>query len=581
MPGKVLICSFRGFVVKLTGPIMIVTVFLINNHYAPLYGQQGPERPTRQSSLAAFSSGDYEKALIQFRQLLSIYPGDPLYKYYSGICLVQLERDPEQAATLLRQAQAGSSSVSNVPPDVLFWLGRSQQLSGLFDEALLSFRLFSDRAGRKVARDMEVQKFITQCESRLGSLPRKKDVPAESPPAADPVSVPPAKSEKEAENETKVVVKAQEEVRPLDRNFDMLLSEAVDYQREADSLEKLAEQRALAPLQDRSERSVTESIRAKADSLQNIASGRFAEAQEKMNSVNFTGESTKAAISSDTAADKPAPEPQTKNANIGDQVIAGNSKLNDGVTERVDAGEVNSVQVRKKTADFYMVFDVREGDQGLTGGSIEINPELPPGLIYRIQVAVFRNPVAVSYFKGITPVYGLKPSGSTLTTYYAGLFRKHADAAIALKTVRQKGFKDAFIASFLSGKAVTPERAASLEKEWAAIPLMSAEITQPDQSDTIPPTLAFRVVVIRDSKPVDADKLTELKKIAGSRGLDTYLLENGEIVYLIGMFITWESAEEYASLLVRNGYRDAKTGAWLGKKEIPVETARQLFEKIE
>ena len=72
-----------------------------------------------------------------------------------------------------------------------------------------------------------------------------------------------------------------------------------------------------------------------------------------------------------------------------------------------------------------------------------------------------------------------------------------------------------------------------------------------------------------------------IKKISESRGLEIITLNDGNIVYLIGKFITFESAEEYADLLTRNGYRDAKVVAWLGKKEIPVETAKQLFEKLE
>jgi hypothetical protein len=63
--------------------------------------------------------------------------------------------------------------------------------------------------------------------------------------------------------------------------------------------------------------------------------------------------------------------------------------------------------------------------------------------------------------------------------------------------------------------------------------------------------------------------------------LDTETLTNGTVVYLIGKFITFESAEDYAGLLVRNGYRQAKVSAWLGKKEIPVETARELFKRLE
>ena len=100
-------------------------------------------------------------------------------------------------------------------------------------------------------------------------------------------------------------------------------------------------------------------------------------------------------------------------------------------------------------------------------------------------------------------------------------------------------------------------------------------------SDTIPPTLAFRVEVARSLKPMKPDALEALKAMAGSRGLDILHLSDGNNVYLIGKFITFESAAEYADLLIRNNYRGAKVVAWLGNKEVPVETARQLFNDLE
>ena len=86
---------------------------------------------------------------------------------------------------------------------------------------------------------------------------------------------------------------------------------------------------------------------------------------------------------------------------------------------------------------------------------------------------------------------------------------------------------------------------------------------------------------MRTLKPVKEDVVEGIRKMAGTRGLDIQTLEDGKIAYLIGKFITFESAAEYADLLIRNGYRETKVVAWLGKKEIPVETARQLFENIE
>jgi hypothetical protein len=66
--------------------------------------------------------------------------------------------------------------------------------------------------------------------------------------------------------------------------------------------------------------------------------------------------------------------------------------------------------------------------------------------------------------------------------------------------------------------------------------------------------------------------------MAGNRGFEVINADDGTFVYLIGKFITFESASEYAGLLNRNGYREAKVAAYLGNREIPLETARQLFE---
>ena len=97
---------------------------------------------------------------------------------------------------------------------------------------------------------------------------------------------------------------------------------------------------------------------------------------------------------------------------------------------------------------------------------------MPPGLIYRIQLAVFRNPVAPSYFKGITPVYGFKVTGTDKTNYYAGMFRRSADAKKALLQVKETGFRDAFIVALSDNKPVSADRAAVLENEWGMKPFV-------------------------------------------------------------------------------------------------------------
>jgi len=229
----------------------------------------------------------------------------------------------------------------------------------------------------------------------------------------------------------------------------------------------------------------------------------------------------------------------------------------------------------------FSVFEVLDKPVTDPKEKVSIDPVVPPGLIYRIQIAVFRNPVAPVYFKGVTPINGFKLAGTDKTIYYAGLFRRSADASKALTKVKAKGFKDAFVVALSNKKTVSADRAAALEKEWGKKPLMMiSENTTEAAADTVPPTLSFRVEVMRSAKPLKDDVLQGITKMSGSRGIDNQIADDGKIVYLIGKFITFESAAEYADLLVRNGYKDSKVVAWLGKKELPLETAKKLFDDL-
>jgi hypothetical protein len=96
---------------------------------------------------------------------------------------------------------------------------------------------------------------------------------------------------------------------------------------------------------------------------------------------------------------------------------------------------------------------------------ITIDPEVPEGLNYRVQLGVFSKPVAPAFFKGITPVFGFRISGTEKTKYYAGMFRKSSDANKALASVKAAGFKDAFIVAFSGTTPITAADAAKLEKE--------------------------------------------------------------------------------------------------------------------
>ena len=152
----------------------------------PIFAQT-ISKPTRQSSIEAFSDGRYEIAYNQFSELLLLYPKDPLYKYYSGVSLVNLRRNPGKATSLLEDAIQGSGVLKSLPNDAFFFLGRAQQMSGNFTDAIVSYRKFGDLAGRKAAKEYGISDFIEQCANKTGSI-NTEDVVEEEKPVVHSIS---------------------------------------------------------------------------------------------------------------------------------------------------------------------------------------------------------------------------------------------------------------------------------------------------------------------------------------------------------------------------------------------------------
>jgi hypothetical protein len=437
-------------------------------------------------------------------------------------------------------------------------------MSGQYAEAITSYSSYSDQVGKKAARELGVPGYIQECENKKGMVAAVAVKPPANPPVDKTVVSKPAEQQTVTDTGNK-----PEEKKGLSEDYENMLDEALKFQYKADSLNLLAEEqkKQLDKLAENEKASLNMKISQNeilAAAYQKSADMKYSEAQAKMNPKNET-----VPHNTDTLPAVVMKEPVRveENKSIAETTVQ---------TEAMK----KEVPVAVKSAGVFSFFEVLPAEAAYLDEKIKIDPEMPAGLIYRIQLAVFRNPVAPSFFKGITPVYGFKVAGSDKTNYYAGIFRRSSDAKKALQQVKDTGFRDAFIVALSDNKTVSAERAEVLENEWGKKPLV--DLNLPGATlDTIPPTLAFRVEVVRSLKPMKPDAVEALKAMAGSRGLDILHMSDGNIVYLIGKFITFESAAEYADLLIRNNYRGAKVVAWLGNKEVPVETARQLFNDLQ
>jgi hypothetical protein len=92
-----------------------------------------------------------------------------------------------------------------------------------------------------------------------------------------------------------------------------------------------------------------------------------------------------------------------------------------------------------------------------------LDQELPPDLLYQVQVGVYKNKVLYEIFKGLTPVYGkTTPQG---ISYSIGMFERFADAAQAKEYVKGIGLNDAFVVAYYNRKKISTAEAQKLEKK--------------------------------------------------------------------------------------------------------------------
>lgn len=530
----------------LTCVILVVTLHL---SVLSVSGQDGTTRPSKSEAMAAWGTGNYETAYNHFNGLLLLYSRDPLYKYYTGACLVKLENDIPRAVTLLGSAIKGSVNIKSVPVDVWFYYGRALQMNGSFSQASDAFLTFVKDAGRKVAIEYEVAKYLAESNKGQGAWGEGQGAGSivhgeESlERRAESVEILAQGTELRAQSteaRTQGTAVLKTEISTIPEGYEIKLAETVKLQYSADSLTRLAQ-------------GVRKEMQTSAP-----------EKQEVLKSLAEMLES----------------EAATKQADADKAFLA---------IEQPDEAlpEENPISSQpSKIAAFYQ-FAVLADPAYSDANPIPVDISLPAGLVYTIQLAAYKNPVPPALFKGLYPLYAKRKPENGVTFYYTGIFRTHEAARQALAKVRGEGLSDAFIIALMDENKISLERAALLEKEWAVKPFPGVEPEVNEQkvlpaADTIPVgTLTFRAEALRSAKPLKPDVIERIKLLAGARGLDMIKNSREETVYLIGNFITFESAEEYVSLLIRNGYSTARVVAYVGIQEIPVEAAKELLNKPE
>ena len=202
---------------------------------------------------------------------------------------------------------------------------------------------------------------------------------------------------------------------------------------------------------------------------------------------------------------------------------------------------------------------------------IPLDRTLPDGVAYKIQVGVFKNLRTQSYFRGLQPITAESIEDKDLIRYFAGLFSNYEDARNALRKVRKNEFKDAFIVAYYKGQKISTDRAKLLEKEGkGSIP----ENIKMEQHNVY-----FKIQIGVFSKEVGPDLYRTFKSHAGDKKLEYFVNKNGNVVYTIGKFLTFDSAGSFNKELKTKGLSDAFVIAFDENKKISIREAQILLNE--
>jgi hypothetical protein len=236
--------------------------------------------------------------------------------------------------------------------------------------------------------------------------------------------------------------------------------------------------------------------------------------------------------------------------------------------------------------------------------AIQIGVKAPSGLVYRVQVGAFAKPIPEQLFSEFSPVTGEKLDNG-ITRYLAGYFGDRQKVLQAQKDIKALGYTDAFVVAYCDGKRITLAEARELEDKGLCKPMPQNQIvmeliqntidvlpeevkalnkTEPKPSDynkadgAVPAIAAeeikglyYSVQVGVFNRPATEEQLHHINPLV------TLRLENGQIRYSTGTFLSVEDARPKKQEVIEKGILDAFITAYYNGKRISLQEAKALL----
>ena len=133
---------------------------------------QSGEAALHKEANTLFEDGEFAQAMPLYSQLVSLHPSDHDLNYKLGTCIIHSGESKESAIGFLKYALENEE----VSKEAWFYLGRAQQLTYRFKEALSSYDKFKSGAGKKELAEHNVIQAQAQCQNGLKLLSNIKEV---------------------------------------------------------------------------------------------------------------------------------------------------------------------------------------------------------------------------------------------------------------------------------------------------------------------------------------------------------------------------------------------------------------------
>ncbi|MEA3443751.1 MAG: hypothetical protein U9R19_03410, partial [Bacteroidota bacterium] len=141
--------------VKFVVVISIISIFIIFNKGATVYGQQN----NKAQAVSLFKQGYYSGAASLLKPLNQQFPKDAEINFYYGASLVNMQTNLEKAVIILADV-----SFSNDWPAAKFYLAKAYHLQYKFTEAKKYYRRFIDYSDKKTLENYNAQIQLEACD---------------------------------------------------------------------------------------------------------------------------------------------------------------------------------------------------------------------------------------------------------------------------------------------------------------------------------------------------------------------------------------------------------------------------------